>query len=89
MSAEPLHAVLPVGPTSGAPPGDVEPVAVPLPAEATVRRRAFAKFRRRPAAVTGLAVVTLFAAVALAAPLLAPYDPDATSWAAVRKAPRS
>ena len=35
----------------------------------------------------GLAVVAFFVLVALAAPWLAPYDPLATSWSAVRHAP--
>lgn len=87
MSTEPLHVALPLGPSAIAPPEEVETVAVPRPERATTRRPALAAFLRRPAAVTGLAVVALFAVVALAAPWLAPYDPDATSWAAVRKAP--
>jgi peptide/nickel transport system permease protein len=37
--------------------------------------------------VLGLAVVCAFVGIALAAPLVAPYDPLATSWGAVRKAP--
>jgi peptide/nickel transport system permease protein len=37
--------------------------------------------------VAGLAVVAFFAFVALAAPWLAPHDPLATSWSAVRQAP--
>ncbi|RYC32140.1 ABC transporter permease [Lichenibacterium minor] len=90
MSAEPVqagpHAALPAGPSS-APPERVEAVPPPRPGESGERRRALAKFVARPAAVAGLAVVAAFAAVALAAPLLAPYDPDATSWSAVRKAP--
>ena len=42
---------------------------------------------QRPAAALGLIVVVLFVVVALAAPLLAPYDPLATSWSAIRRAP--
>ena len=42
---------------------------------------------RRPAAAVGLVVVVGFVLVALTAPWLAPYDPLATSWSAVRKAP--
>jgi peptide/nickel transport system permease protein len=45
------------------------------------------RFLRRPAAVIGLAVIVLFVAAAVLAPLIAPYDPIATSWSAVRKAP--
>jgi peptide/nickel transport system permease protein len=50
-------------------------------------RLALRRFTRRPAAVVGMAVVLLFVAMAVGAPLLAPYNPNATSWSAVRKAP--
>ena len=50
-------------------------------------RLALARFRARPAAVLGLAVIVLFVLVAVAAPLVSPYDPVATSWTAIRKAP--
>src|SRR4051812_8767080 len=53
----------------------------------TPRRLAARRFRRRPAAVIALVVILLFIAVAVAAPLLAPFDPAATSWTAIRKAP--
>lgn len=42
---------------------------------------------RRPVAVAGLGVVAIFVIVAIAAPLITPYDPIATSFSAVRKAP--
>jgi len=42
---------------------------------------------RRPAAAIGAAVLVFSVALALAAPLISPYDPVATSWAAVRKPP--
>jgi peptide/nickel transport system permease protein len=58
------------------------PVAVETPA-----RRAMRQFARRPAAVFGAAVLLLVLVLALFAPWLAPYDPLATSWSAVRKAP--
>ena len=48
---------------------------------------ALRRFRGRPAAVLGFAVIALFVLVAVAAPLIAPYDPIATSWTAIRKAP--
>src|SRR3954447_1009553 len=53
----------------------------------TPRRLAARRFRRRPAAVIALVVILLFIAVAVAAPLVAPYDPTATSWTLIRKAP--
>ncbi len=48
---------------------------------------ALRRFRGRPAAVLGFAVIALFVVVAVAAPLVAPFDPVATSWTAIRKAP--
>ena len=46
-----------------------------------------ARLIRRPASALGLVVVVLFVVIALAAPWVAPYDPLATSWSAIRKAP--
>ncbi len=48
---------------------------------------ALRRFRGRPAAVLGFVVIAVFVLVAVAAPLIAPYDPVATSWTAIRKAP--
>jgi peptide/nickel transport system permease protein len=42
---------------------------------------------KRRAALAGLAVVLFFIALAILAPLVSPYDPIATNWAAVRKPP--
>lgn len=42
---------------------------------------------RRPGTVAGLLVVTAFILLAVLAPLICPYDPTATSWSSVRKAP--
>lgn len=50
-------------------------------------RLALRRFLHRPVAVAGLVVIVVFVAVAVFAPLLAPYDPIATSWTAIRKAP--
>jgi peptide/nickel transport system permease protein len=41
----------------------------------------------RPAAAAGLVVIVVFVAMAALAPFIAPYDPIATNFAAVRKAP--
>ena len=51
------------------------------------RQLAIRAFFRRPVAVAGLAVIVLFVTVAVLAPAIVPYDPIATSWTAVRKAP--
>ena len=52
-------------------------------------RLALRRLMRRRAALVGSAVVVFFIALALAAPLVAPYDPLATDWRAVRKPPSS
>ena len=50
-------------------------------------RRAVRRFLRHRLAVFGLAVIVLFVLAALLAPLVAPYDPTATSWSLIRKPP--
>ncbi len=49
--------------------------------------RGFARFARRRAALAGFLVLLVFVTAALCAPLIAPYDPIATSWSAIRRAP--
>ena len=51
------------------------------------RFRVAKRLLRRPAAVLALVLVAGFITVALAAPYLAPYDPNATNFGAIRKAP--
>ncbi len=51
------------------------------------RGRAWAKLRRRPAALLGAALVLCFVALAALAPLLPIASPIATDWGAVRAAP--
>jgi peptide/nickel transport system permease protein len=48
---------------------------------------ALRRLARRKGAMAGLAFVALFIAIALLAPWIAPHDPLATSWGAIRKAP--
>src|SRR5262245_49786048 len=50
-------------------------------------RRAFRRLLGRKGAVFGLVVISIFMLLALFAPLLAPYDPVATSWTLVRRPP--
>jgi peptide/nickel transport system permease protein len=50
-------------------------------------RRALRRLIKRKGAVIGLVVITIFVVLALSAPLIAPYDPIATSWTLVRKPP--
>jgi peptide/nickel transport system permease protein len=49
--------------------------------------RLWRRLRRRKSALVGLFFVLLMITIAALAPLLAPYDPTAQSWTAVRKAP--
>jgi peptide/nickel transport system permease protein len=51
--------------------------------------RALQNLLERPSAVIGLTIILLFALMAIFAPYVAPYDPIATSWSLVRKAPSS
>jgi peptide/nickel transport system permease protein len=50
-------------------------------------RRALRRLVRRKGAVTGMIVIAIFTILAVFAPLIAPYDPIATSWSLVRKPP--
>jgi peptide/nickel transport system permease protein len=62
----------------------------PLVADARVpamRTSLLRRLARRPSAAIGLVVIVAFVAVAVFAPWLAPYDPIATSFSTVRKAP--
>ena len=55
--------------------------------KASPARLAWQALCQRPTAVFGAAVLVLMVALALLAPWVAPYDPLATSWSLVRKAP--
>ena len=67
-------------------------LAATLPGAAAQARNAprthvLRRLLRRRGAALGIAVIAAFVTLALLAPLAAPYDPLATSWTAVRKAP--
>jgi peptide/nickel transport system permease protein len=49
--------------------------------------RVWRQLRRNPTAMAGGLIVLLFIAIAIAAPLLAPYEPNVSSWLTVRKPP--
>jgi len=69
-----------------APRGD----ALPAPPDAlrvSPRAPPLRRLVRRRGAALGLAAIAFFVGLALFAPLIAPYDPLATSWTAIRKAP--
>jgi peptide/nickel transport system permease protein len=57
------------------------------PANAKPWQRAVRRLVKRRGAMVGAVVVLFFVLVAVAAPLIAPYEPVATSWSAVRKPP--
>ena len=64
-------------------------VLAEVPRERLTRSSSARRLLRRPSAVLAAAVVGGFILVALGAAQLAPYDPIATNFAAVRKAPSS
>ncbi|QOZ24660.1 ABC transporter permease [Bradyrhizobium sp. CCBAU 51753] len=69
---------------------DAALATVPLAAAETLEspaRRAWRRLIRRKGAVLGLAVIAIFVLMAVFAALIVPYDPIATSWSLVRKAP--
>jgi len=61
--------------------------AAPPAARSGPRSHPIRRLLRRPAAAAGLVAIAFFAALAVLAPVVSPYDPLATSWTAVRKAP--
>jgi peptide/nickel transport system permease protein len=64
-------------------------IAVAAPPEGidSPTRRSLRRLARHRTAMLGLAIVVLFVAIAVLAPLVAPYDPTRTSWTAIRRAP--
>lgn len=64
-----------------------EPTLSTNPVRNFFKGRIWRRLCRRKSALFGLAVVMLMVFVAVFAPLLAPFDPAAQSWTAVRKAP--
>ena len=64
------------------------PAAIPAAyAPQSPGRLALRRFRARPAAVLGAVVIAVFVLAAMLAPFIAPFDPTATSWTLIRKAP--
>jgi len=65
---------------------DAAPI-VDAAAPASTRAHPLRRLVRRPSAAIALVVIVAFVAIAIFAPFLAPFDPIATNFAAVRKAP--
>jgi peptide/nickel transport system permease protein len=66
----------------------VSPAVLAAPTATVTRRyKAARQLARRPAALAALAVVLGFIVAAVAAPRLAPYDPNAIDYRALRKPP--
>ena len=64
--------------------------AAPVVSPRARRRRLLVKrFMRRPFAVAGLVVAIGFVLMAVFAPILAPYDPNATDFDAILEKPSS
>ncbi len=61
----------------------VDPGAAPI----NNRRRAWRRFMRNRLAIVGLVIIVGFTVMAVAAPVLAPYHPDATNFAIAFQAP--
>ncbi len=62
-------------------------VAPAAPKDRSPLHEALLRLARRRGAMIGLAVVVFFIAIAAFAPHVAPYEPTATDWMAVRKPP--
>jgi peptide/nickel transport system permease protein len=65
----------------------VSAVDVTVAPRVSTRRRTLRRLGRRPMAVAGMAVATLFVLAAIFAPLVAPYDPAATDFSHVLEGP--
>ncbi|WP_018260663.1 ABC transporter permease [Methylobacterium sp. WSM2598] len=78
--------------STGTPVTEAAEPAAPAGGPGTVREAGslaafWRRLRARPSAVIGLAVVVALIAMAALADVVAPYDPTATDWGAVRAAP--
>ena len=65
----------------------IEGTDLPAGIATAARPHTLRRLLRRPSAAVGLAIIVAFIGVALFAPWISPYDPVATDFAAVRKAP--
>ena len=65
---------------------ETPPIVAPA-VQSAARAHPLRRLLARPAAAAGVIVIGVFVVAAVLAPLIAPYDPIATNFAAVRKAP--
>lgn len=65
---------------------ETPPIVAPA-VHSAARAHPLRRLLARPAAAAGVIVIGVFVVAAVLAPLIAPYDPIATNFAAVRKAP--
>jgi peptide/nickel transport system permease protein len=64
--------------------------AAPIAANSRLARRSeFGRLLHEPSALIGAAIVLFFVALAVLAPWIAPYDPNAPDWIAIRSAPNA
>jgi peptide/nickel transport system permease protein len=64
------------------------PATAPTVAPArAVSRSGLGRILHEPSALIGAAIVLFFVAIALFAPLIAPYEPNSPDWMAIREAP--
>ena len=66
---------------------DALPAALAETPRAVPRAHPLRRLLRRRGAAVGLAIIVFFVVLAVLAPIVSPYDPLATSWTAIRKAP--
>ena len=59
----------------------------PVSSSSLPSRNALARLLKEPSALVGGFIVVAFLVMAALAPLLAPYDPNASDWMAIREAP--
>ncbi len=59
----------------------------PVSSASLPSRNALTRLLREPSALVGGFIVITFLVMAALAPLLAPYDPNASDWMAIREAP--
>jgi len=66
----------------------IQPAAVSSPSTSQAGALSvWRRLRREPSAIIGAVIIALFVILAIFAPWIAPYDPNASDWMVVREAP--